>query len=69
MGDYKGHWPEFEQQFFSIPPVELAKKFANYIKPIITKKNKFENENQELTTLRDLLLPKLMSGEILVKSE
>ena len=66
MQEYKGHWPEFEEQVFLLPPSPLAQKFTNYIKPIIEKMVGIENENQKLASLRDLLLPKLMSGEIKV---
>jgi type I restriction enzyme S subunit len=34
------------------------------MQPIFTKQEKLEEENKNLTTLRDTLLPKLMSGEI-----
>src|SRR3989344_13468 len=66
MQEYKGHWPEFEEQVFLIPPPLLAQKFTDYIKPVIEKMVGIENENQKLASLRDLLLPKLMSGEIRV---
>jgi len=64
MQEYKGHWPEFEEQIFTIPPVSFAQKFSDYIQPIIKKMVGVEKENQKLAALRDLLLPKLMSGEI-----
>jgi type I restriction enzyme S subunit len=66
MQEYKGHWPEFEQQEFLVPPAELAQEFAIFIKPMVQKMVEVENENQKLAALRDLLLPKLMSGEIKV---
>jgi type I restriction enzyme S subunit len=64
MSDYKGHWPEFTSQKFIVPPPELAAKFNETIKPMIEKIDEIRKENQTLTALRDLLLPKLMSGEI-----
>jgi type I restriction enzyme S subunit len=69
MSDYKGHWPEFTAQKFVVPPPELAKKFSEVIQPMIEKIDEITKENQKLAELRDLLLPKLMSGELLVKSE
>lgn len=66
MQEYKGHWPEFEQQEFLVPPPELAENFAEFLKPMTQKIVGLENENQKLATMRDLLLPKLMSGEIRV---
>ncbi|MDD5688659.1 MAG: restriction endonuclease subunit S [Caldisericia bacterium] len=64
MGDYKGHWPEFAAQKFIVPTKELAVKFSEKIKPFVELVSKNEAENQKLAILRDLLLPKLMSGEI-----
>jgi len=66
MSDYKGHWPEFAAQKFTIPPQELAIKFAEIIQPFVAIISKSQKENQKLAELRDLLLPKLMSGEIRV---
>jgi type I restriction enzyme S subunit len=66
MQEYKGHWPEFEQQEFLVPPPELAERFVVFVKPMVQKMVEVENENQKLAALRDLLLPKLMSGEIKV---
>lgn len=64
MQEYKGHWPEFEHQVFVIPPVELAVKFIENIKPMVAKIIEIETENKKLAQMRDLLLPKLMKGEI-----
>jgi len=69
MSDYKGHWPEFANQKFVIPPQKLAIEYSEKIQPIIEKVDEIRKENQKLAELRDLLLPKLMSGEILVNSE
>jgi type I restriction enzyme S subunit len=66
MSDYKGHWPEFAAQKFIIPPQELAIEFSKKIQSFIAIIDKNQTENQKLAALRDLLLPKLMSGEIRV---
>ena len=66
MQEYKGHWPDFEKQEFLVPPMALAKEFASFIKPMVQKMVETENENQKLAAMRDLLLPRLMSGEIQV---
>jgi type I restriction enzyme S subunit len=66
MSDYKGHWPEFTSQKFIVPPPELAAKFNETIQPMIEKIDEIRKENQKLAALRDLLLPKLISGEIRV---
>ncbi|HEY4474283.1 MAG TPA: restriction endonuclease subunit S [Candidatus Paceibacterota bacterium] len=66
MQEYKGHWPEFEQQEFVVPPPILAEEYTNFIKPMVQEIAEAENENKKLAAMRDLLLPRLMSGEIRV---
>ncbi len=66
ISDYKGHWPEFTAQKFIVPPPKLAVKFSEKIQPFIELIHKNKVENQKLSALRDLLLPKLMSGEVRV---
>jgi len=68
MSDYKGHWPEFVAQKFIVPPSALAMKFNQIIQPFIENIHKNEIENQRLSALRDLLLPKLMNGKIRMKA-
>ncbi len=57
-----------EDYTFALPSEDLLKKFYDFVNPVVISKNKTEVENQKLAALRDLLLPKLMSGEILVNS-
>jgi len=66
MNDYKGHWPEFANQKFVIPSQKLSIEYSEKIQPIVEKVDGIRKENQTLAELRDLLLPKLMSGEIRV---
>lgn len=54
--------------YTTIPPIELAKKFYDFMKPIQIKKEKNLKENQELASLRDWLLPMLMNGQVSVAS-
>lgn len=49
------------------PPLEIQKKYELIIGPIFKQIQSNEFENQTLTTLRDTLLPKLISGEVRVK--
>jgi len=51
---------------FLIPPVNLLDEFNKKVEPLLIKAYKLKKENQTLAALRDLLLPKLMSGEIRV---
>jgi len=50
----------------SVPTPEIMERFTAFISPMLQKIVGVENENQKLSSLRDLLLPKLMSGEIRV---
>lgn len=56
-----------ENMPIKLPPVEIMEKFNDLMYPVLEKirDNFFENKN--LTTIRDSLLPKLMSGKIRVK--
>lgn len=54
--------------YTAIPPIELAEKFYDFMKPIQIKKEKNLKENQDLTSLRDWLLPMLMNGQVCVAS-
>jgi type I restriction enzyme S subunit len=67
FNDYKGHWPEFIAKKLLLPPVEICENFGNLIKPMMILKFKLEKTNNNLRKTRDLLLPKLMSGEIEIK--
>ena len=47
-----------------VPPQIQLDAFENTVKEIFSLQESLETENQRLSTLRDTLLPKLMSGEI-----
>lgn len=47
-----------------IPSKDIEEKFNNLVAPLFSKIWNLLQENQRLATLRDTLLPKLMSGEI-----
>ena len=51
-----------------LPLPSIINDFEKIMSPIFLKIYKNKLENQKLASLRDLLLPKLMSGKILVKS-
>ena len=48
------------------PPPRLRRSFNATVEPIFAQRTVLENYNQKLTEARDLLLPRLMSGEIAV---
>ena len=47
-----------------IPPEEVLRDFDNLIQPLFSQIRNLRGENVNLASLRDNLLPKLMSGEI-----
>lgn len=59
----------FDTYSHSFCGTELAKQFDDLISPLMEKIETNVRENIELSSLRDLLLPKLLSGEIELKHE
>ena len=49
---------------FSIPPISLRKLFFESIDPIVRHQSVLAAQIQQLAKARDLLLPRLMNGEI-----
>lgn len=54
----------FEKVGILIPPENLLEDFCEIISPMFEKIKNVLEENQKLAAMRDLLLPRLMSGEI-----
>ena len=52
---------------FAVPSVDVLKRFSAIVFPILEKKFSIIKENQELTALRDFLLPLLMNGQVTFK--
>ncbi len=52
----------------AFPPFEILNSFDIILSPIFQMKDKLAKEDQELTELRDWLLPMLMNGQIKVSS-
>lgn len=50
-----------------VPPIEIISKLDTKLQPIMLKQQILENQNQELTQLRDWLLPMLMNGQVKVE--
>ncbi len=64
FNDYKGHWPEFMSKQLALPPAELCAEFGRIVKPMARQTLSLERKNQNLCRTRELLLPKLISGEV-----
>ena len=50
-----------------VPPIELISKLDAKLQHIMSQQQILENQNQELTQLRDWLLPMLMNGQVKVE--
>jgi len=64
FNDYKGHWPEFMTKKLFLSPPELCNKFGRIIQPKVYMIFRMQQKNEKLRQIRDLLLPKLISGKI-----
>ena len=53
---------------FMLPPPEISQAFAMTIDPLFAQIRANTDQSHTLATLRDTLLPKLLSGEIITKS-
>ena len=69
FSEYKGHWPDFVLQESVVPPRELTDAFGRLAKPLVAQMRNNEEESRTLATLRDTLLPKLLSGELSVAED
>lgn len=62
--EYRGHWPSFIVHSVTVPTTKLASTYAHVVDPLLLKISANHAEKKILAHTRDLLLPKLMSGEI-----
>ncbi len=56
---------DFESEIVAAPPIEAVNEFENTVKPIYETILTNVNESDRLADLRDTLLPRLMSGELM----
>jgi len=49
-----------------IPETELIKKFSQLVRPMFLEKSNLQLQTQTLKQIRDLLLPRLISGKLKV---
>jgi type I restriction enzyme S subunit len=57
-------WPDFANYPIAVPAPELRRAFAEMVAPLYERIVSNIRESRTLATLRDTLLPKLLSGEI-----
>ena len=56
----------FERYIVPAPPELIAKLFDEAVEPMFEQINHLDQQNQKLARARDLLLPRLMNGELVV---
>ena len=49
-----------------VPPPRVQRDFHDFVEPMVDEREILQLQNQKLRAARDLLLPRLMSGEIAV---
>lgn len=64
LNDYKGHWPQFAAKRIPVAESKVADSFGELVKPLHHLIRLLQRKNANLRNQRDLLLPKLVSGEI-----
>jgi len=62
--EYKRHWNDLMVKKILIPTSTLMQKFSSIVIPIFQSKDNLRSKNTILRQTRDLLLPKLISGEL-----
>ena len=62
----RADWKQMKAYFVPLPPSGLLSNFDGVIQPIVEQLKSISFANQKLRTARDLLLPRLMSGELAV---
>ncbi len=59
-------WNDYKEFSFALPNEELRKQFSSIINPVVDKIILNIHEQKVLSELRDTLLPRLISGELLI---
>jgi hypothetical protein len=62
----RADWKQMQQYLVLLPPDGLLNSFENVIQPLVDQLKTLSFANQKLRAVRDLLLPRLMSGEITI---
>ena len=62
----RADWKQMQQYPVPQPPDGVLRVFNNFIDPILTQLTALSFSNRKLNTVRDLLLPRLLSGEVSV---
>ena len=62
----RADWNLMERHELAVPPARILNAFRDVVGPIVSQLKTLAFQNQKLRAARELLLPKLMSGEIAV---
>ncbi|MGV3003822.1 restriction endonuclease subunit S [Aerococcus urinaeequi] len=65
--EYKRHWSDLTNKRILVPDYSLQQKFESKVKSVIILINEYKKSNLNLIKQRELLLPRLMNGTIIVK--
>ena len=60
---YKGHWPDFIVHKLVVPPEDLTNKFGQVVENLLASIDQTSNEENYCESIRDFLLPRMISGE------
>jgi type I restriction enzyme S subunit len=66
---YKGHWPDFVLHKIIHPTEQTTNAFRLTVEPLLKQKWLLEHQSKTLASLRDSLLPRLISGELQIPEE
>ena len=61
---YSRHFKFLKEQYVIVPEFEVSKKYMDMVEYYLLKAKEIITENQQLTSLRDWLLPMLMNGQV-----
>ncbi len=64
FNDYKGHWPEFAAKALIVPPAALCERFGEFAAPLSRQGLRLDRQIQNLRRTRDMLLPRVLSGQV-----
>lgn len=64
FSEYKGHWPDFTIEKAVVPSMCLGEAFRSVVDPLLRRVRLNEIQSNSLASLRDTLLPRLISGQL-----
>ena len=62
----RADWKQMQQYPVPLPPDGLLRAFNDFVDPVLNQLKTLAFANKRLSAARDLLLPKLMNGEVAV---